>query len=115
MTSLDDLFVKEVHLSFTDKMQQYDDEASLLKDAIDWCFEQGYYPIRITDAYHRGYSDLFILVQGRLVVAELKDKDGKPSKHQLEFIEKVQAFGGVGGVCRTIAEIEDLCDEARYY
>ena len=37
------------------------------------------------------------------------------SSHQLEFIEKVQAFGGIGGVCRTIADIEDLCDEARYY
>ena len=110
MTNLDDLFVQEVKLSFKDKMHQYDDEAALLKDATDWCYAQGYYPIRITDAYHRGYSDLFIVVQGRLVVAELKDKDGKPSKHQLEFIEKVQAFGGVGGVCRTIAEIEDLYD-----
>lgn len=115
MTNLDDLFVKEVNLSFRDKMSEYDDEASLLKDATDWCYSQGYLPIRITDAYHRGYSDLFIVVQGRLVVAELKDKDGKPSKHQLEFIEEVQAFGGVGGVCRTIAELEDLCDEARYY
>ena len=115
MTSLESLFVKEVNLSFKDKMREYNDEASLLKDAISWCFEQGYYPIRITDGYHRGYSDLFIVVQGRLVVAELKDKDGKPTKHQLEFIEKVQAFGGSGGVCRTIADIEDLCDEARYY
>ena len=115
MTNLDDLFVKEVNLSFRDKMSEYDDEAPLLKDATDWCYSQGYLPIRITDAYHRGYSDLFIVVQGRLVVAELKDKDGKPSKHQLEFIEEVQAFGGVGGVCRTIAELEDLCDEARYY
>ena len=115
MTSLESLFVQEVNLSFKDKMRQYDDEASLLKDAIDWCYEQGYFPIRITDGYHRGYSDLFILVQGRLVCAELKDKDGKPSKHQIEFIEKVQAYGGVGGICRTIAEVEDLCDEARYY
>ena len=115
MTSLESLFVKEVNLSFKDKMREYNDEASLLKDAISWCFEQGYYPIRITDGYHRGYSDLFIVVQGRLVVAELKDKDGKPTKHQVEFIEKVQAFGGIGGVCRTIADIEDLCDEARYY
>ena len=105
MTSLESLFVQEVNLSFKDKMRQYDDEASLLKD----------FPIRITDGYHRGYSDLFILVQGRLVCAELKDKDGKPSKHQIEFIEKVQAYGGVGGICRTIAEVEDLCDEARYY
>ena len=105
MINPESLFVQEVNLSFKDKLHQYDDEADLLKDAIAWCYDQGYYPIRITDGYHRGYSDLFIVVQGRLVVAELKDKDGKPSKHQLEFIEKVQAFGGVVGVCRTIGEI----------
>lgn len=115
MINPESLFVQEVNLSFKDKIQQYDDEADLLKDAINWCWEQGYQPIRITDAYHRGYSDLFINVQGRLVCAELKDKDGKPTKHQIEFIEKVQAFGGVAGVCQTIGEIEDLCDEARYY
>lgn len=115
MTDLKELFVQEVNRQFTDMIREYDDEASLLKDAIDWCWEQGYQPIRINDVYHRGYSDLFINVQGRLVCAELKDKDGKPSAHQIEFIEKVQAFGGVAGVCRTLGDIEDLCDEARYY
>lgn len=109
------LFVQEVKLSFKDKLKQYDAEADLLKDAIKWCYDQGYLPIRITDASHRGYSDLFIVVQGRLVCAELKDKTGKPSKHQLDFIAKVERYGGIGGVCRTIADIEDLCDEARQY
>ena len=45
MTSMESLFVQEVQLSFKDKMREYDDEASLLKDATNWCYEQGYFPI----------------------------------------------------------------------
>ena len=118
MTNLfepESLFVQEIKLSFKDKMAMYDKEADFLEAAIKWCFQEGYYPIRINDSMHRGYSDLFIVVQGRLVCAELKDNTGKPSKHQLDFIERVESYGAIGGVCRTIADIEDLCDEARLY
>ena len=109
------LFVQDIRTSFKDKMREYDDEADLLDAVQTWCYQEGYLPIRITDGYHRGYSDLFIVVQGKLVCAELKSATGKPSKHQLDFIEQVENYGAVGGVCRSIAEVEDLCDEARYY
>lgn len=109
------LFVQELKLTFKDKLKQYDAEADFLSAAQKWCLQEGYLPIRINDSMHRGYSDLFIVVQGRLVCAELKDKTGKPSKHQLEFIKKVESYGAIGGVCRSIADIEDLCDEARQY
>lgn len=109
------LFIQEMKLSFKDKIAQYDAEADLLDAVQKWCLQEGYLPIRINDSMHRGYSDLFIIVQGRIVCAELKDKTGKPSKHQLDFIRKVEQYGGIGGVCRSIADVEDLCDEARYY
>lgn len=111
----EDLFVQELNLSFSDKMRQFDAEADLLDAVQKWCLQEGYLPIRITDSMHRGYADLFIVVQGRLVCAELKDKTGKPSRHQIEFLKKVESYGAIGGICRTIADVEDLCDEARYY
>lgn len=109
------LFAPEIKLSLQEKLATFDAEADLLDAVQDWCLKEGYLPIRINDSMHRGYSDLFIVVQGRLVVAELKRRDGKPTKHQLDFIERVEEYGGVGGVCWTIADVEDLCDEARYY
>lgn len=109
------LFVQELKLSFRDKIKQYDAEAGLLDAVQAWCLQEGYLPIRITDSMHKGYSDLFIVVQGRLVCAELKDKTGKPSRHQLEFIRDIESYGAIGGVCRSIADVEDLCDEARQY
>ena len=111
----DNLFEEEITRSYKDKLREYDAEADLLDAVQEWCYEEGYLPIRINDSMHRGYSDLFIVVQGKLVVAELKASNGRPSKHQLDFIEQVEAYGGIGGVCKTIAEVEDLCDAARYY
>lgn len=110
-----DLFVPSKHLTLADKMYEYDAEADVLDAVQDWCLREGYLPIRINDSMHKGYSDLFICVQGRLVCAELKSRTGKPSKHQIDFINKVMQYGGVGGVCRSIADVEDLCDEARLY
>lgn len=109
------LFVKEVKLSFKDKMREYDAEADVLDAVQKWCLQEGYLPIRINDSMHKGYSDLFIVVQGRLVCAELKSRTGKPSKHQIDFIEQIEKYGAIGGVCRSIADVEDLCDEARIY
>jgi hypothetical protein len=109
------LFVEETKLSFKDKLRMYEDEGEFLDVVQEWCYSEGYLPIRINDSMHKGYSDLFIVVQGRLVCAELKRRTGKPSQHQLDFIDKVEQYGAIGGVCRCIAEVEDLCDEARFY
>lgn len=109
------LFVQEVRLSFKDKMREYDDEADILDAVQEWCLQEGYLPIRINDVMHKGYSDLFIVVQGKLVCAELKSRTGKPSQHQIDFIQRIETYGAIGGVCRSIADVEDLCDEARYY
>lgn len=109
------LFAPDVKIDLHDKLREYDEEADILDAVQDWCLQEGYLPIRITDFSHKGYSDLFIVVQGRLVCAELKSRTGKPSKHQIQFIKQIEDYGAIGGVCRSIADVEDLCDEARMY
>jgi hypothetical protein len=96
--------------------QYYSDEAVLMKKVKEWLEPQrrdGIKMIRICDRYAKGYSDLFICVQGVFVVAELKDDTGTPSQHQLDFIADIIACGGIGGVCRSVKEVADLVEQAK--
>lgn len=69
--------------------------------------------IRICDRYNKGYSDVFICVNGVLVLAELKDDTGKASPHQLMFIEEMRAAGAIGGICRSLQDVSDLIEQAK--
>jgi hypothetical protein len=92
----------------------YSEESALLRKVIEWLEPQqrnGIKVLRICDRYHKGYSDLFISVQGWFVCAELKDDEGQPTIHQIRFIEEMQKTGAVAGVCRTVAEVAQLVEE----
>lgn len=94
----------------------YTDEAKLQKDVISWLAPQerdGIKVLRICDRYNKGYSDLFICVNGIFVVAELKDDEGTPTPHQLLFIKQMVACGAIGGVCRTTKDVADLVEQAK--
>lgn len=94
----------------------YTEEADLLRDVTAWLEPQrrdGIKVMRICDRYAKGYSDLFINVRGQFVVAELKDDIGVASVHQEQFIEEMVACGAIGAVCRTVAEVATLVEEAK--
>ena len=96
--------------------QIYKDEAALLKAVIDWLEPQrrdGIMVLKIRDRYAKGYSDLFINVRGQFVVAELKDDTGTASPHQEQFIADMVKCGAIGGVCRTVADVAALIEEAK--
>ena len=87
-----------------------------MKKVKEWLEPQhrdGIKMIRICDRYAKGYSDLFICVQGIFVVAELKDNTGTASQHQLDFIDDIVACGGIGGVCRSVKEVANLVEQAK--
>ena len=63
--------------------------------------------------YAKGYSDLFINVRGVFVVAELKDDVGVATPHQEQFIEEMARCGAIGGVCRSVADVERLVNAAK--
>lgn len=55
-----------------------------------------------------GTSDILGILQGgRFVALEVKDK-GKASKAQLVFIKKVKELGGVGGVVRSVCQVQEV-------
>lgn len=96
--------------------QQYKDEAVLMKKVKEWLEPQkrdGIKMIRICDRYTKGYSDIFICVRGQFVVAELKDDTGVASQQQLDFIKEMVAAGAIGGVCRSVADVAHLVEQAK--
>lgn len=66
-----------------------------------------------SERFIKGVSDVLCCCNGVFVAAELKADKGKPSPHQLLFIQKVQAAGGVGGVCYSVADVITLLESAR--
>lgn len=93
----------------------YQDENTLLAKVMEWIEPQrrnGIVALKIRDRYARGYSDLFICAKGRFIVAELKDDIGKASPHQEDFIEMMKQAGAIGGICRTVEDVENLIKEA---
>lgn len=95
----------------------YTSEAELLKAVNKWLAPQirdGIQTLRICDRYSKGYSDLFICVRGQFVVIELKDDVGKPSPHQLLFIDAMRKAGAIGGICRTVEEVARYVEEAKH-
>ena len=94
----------------------YTDELVFQKDLLKWLEPQkrdGVKVLRICDRYAKGYSDLFICVNGIFVVAELKDDKGKPTPHQLLFIKEMTECGAIGGVCRTFRDVLNLIEQAK--
>ena len=93
----------------------YTEESTLLRKVTEWLAPQrrdGIKILRICDRYAKGYSDLFICVRGWFVVAELKDDVGKATPHQELFIEEMIEAGAIGGVCRSVKDVQDLIDKA---
>lgn len=95
--------------------RRYIDEATLLKRAIEWLEPQrrdGIRVLRICDRYAKGYSDLFIAVRGRLVVAEMKALNGRASPHQELFLSDMAGASVTGGICRSVKDVSDLIERA---
>lgn len=95
----------------------YKDEATLLRRVMEWLEPQqrnGIKVLRICDRYAKGYADLFVCVNGQFVILELKDDTGKASPHQELFIREMLEAGAIGGICRTVAEVQEYIEEAIY-
>ena len=63
----------------------------------------------------KGGSDILVIVgpYGRFCAVEVKVGRGKATEDQQEFIDKVVAQGGVGGVAYSFEDMEKLIEEAK--
>jgi len=72
---------------------------------------EGIKAFKVRDRFNKGYSDLFICVRGYLIVAELKAAKETAKPHQLQFIESIRKAGGIGGVCKSLGDVQKLIEE----
>jgi RecB family endonuclease NucS len=97
-----------VLLYWHDKMsQEYEQEATFLKNAKDFCEMLGKscLVVREAAATKNGVADLLLCYNGQFVACELKRIGGVPSPQQLKFIAKVKEAGGQADVCRSLADM----------
>lgn len=54
----------------------------------------------------KGFSDLFGYRKsdGKAVFIEVKTPSGRPSKEQIHFIDTMNSYGAIAGVCRSADE-----------
>lgn len=71
------------------------------------------YWYKASDRYNKGVSDILCCINGRFVGIELKAENGKPTAHQLLFINSVVEAGGIAAVCYTLGEVKALVEKAR--
>ena len=55
-----------------------------------------------------GFSDLIALKDGKTVFIEVKRKGGKPSKSQINFINKMKAMGFKSGIVYSFEDVLKL-------
>ena len=55
-----------------------------------------------------GVSDLLLCVAGQFVAIELKVGKNQPTELQKRFIKQVGKAGGVGSVCRSLEEVQNI-------
>lgn len=54
-----------------------------------------------------GTSDILAIKDGVFIAIEVKSAKGKPSPHQLDFIEKVNKNGGIAFIARSWEEVKE--------
>lgn len=60
-----------------------------------------------------GISDILaVLPGGTFLAVEVKREGNKPTPEQTAFLDRVRLSGGVAGVCRSLADLEQLLQEA---
>lgn len=58
-----------------------------------------------------GVSDILGVYRGKFFAIEVKSKNGKPTKEQIEFLENVKRHGGYACVARSVDDVVKLFDE----
>jgi hypothetical protein len=95
-----------------DQCTEYRLEANFLRDAKDFCemLGEACLVVREASATRNGVADLLLCYNGRFIACELKRIGGVPSPQQLKFIDKTIKAGGLGAVCRNLADIWKLIE-----
>jgi VRR-NUC domain len=57
-----------------------------------------------------GSSDLIGIYKGRFLAVEVKAKGKKPTPEQINFVDFINKFGGIAGVCYSVEDFLKLIE-----
>ena len=83
------------------------------------CFRANVGKVRLADGRFfdtglpKGFSDLFGIRDGdgKAFFIEVKTGKGRPSKEQLNFINRMIELGALAGICRSEKDVEELLNK----
>lgn len=83
------------------KVFAWKNQSTGMWDATKKLYRKSHNPFHI-----KGVADIIGVYEGRLLAIEVKSEKGVVSKEQREFLDKVNAKGGIGFVARSIKDVE---------
>lgn len=92
----------------------YDLEAKLTKDVQKFLVTQpDLYHFKASERFIKGVSDILCCCGGVFIAIELKAEYNTATPQQLNFIRKIVLAGGIGGVCKSVQDVQALLTKAR--
>lgn len=77
-------------------------ERTLERRFATWCKRNGYRCVKTQALGQMGFPDRTVFGKGRIAFVELKSPRGRPTAHQLEWVDYLQAEGHRAGIARTL-------------
>jgi len=95
-----------LHFLWKKKVFAWKNQSTGIFDPVKKIYRKSNNPFHI-----KGVSDILgILPDGRFLAIEVKSATGRASPEQKIFLEKINFYGGIGLVAKSIKEVEDkLC------
>ncbi len=69
---------------------------------------------RPNNKFHiKGISDIIGIAYGKMIAIEVKSKKGRPSPEQTAFIERIQSYGGIAFIARSVEDVVSVLSHLR--
>ncbi len=83
-------------------------EKTIEANFTKWCQARKIPCLKLELRGHRGFPDRTVLLPGgRVVFLEFKNRTGKPSIHQLDWINRLESLGFKVSLVRSIEEAKE--------
>ena len=88
-------------------------EKSIEQAFVKWAESEGYFALKLSIQGRRGFPDRTVFLRdGRVLFLEFKRPGGKPSLHQLDWIQRLKAYGHRPLIVYSVEEAKQAVEDA---
>lgn len=86
-------------------------EARIEREIVEYCHARGFECLKLTLAGRRGFPDRTVLIPGvGALFVEIKAERGRPSRHQLDWLDRLNALGFKAVLVRSCREFHAIVE-----